>query len=147
MRLPGPAPRALGSSHPFIPALPLDRPAAGVRDPREVLVSVAAIVETLAEEFSIKLNEAQRAFDLISGGYKVPVLARFKREEIGSLTDGVLRRFARRMKQLEELDKRRGTLLASIAEQRKTEGAPGADADLAPLEPAATRARPRSRTA
>jgi uncharacterized protein len=102
-------------------------------------VSVAAIVETLAKEFSVDRDVAQRVFDLLTGGFKVPTIARYRRSEIGSLNDGTIRRFQRRMRHLEDLDKRRGTLLRSIEEQRKTQetagrAASGSETDLGPLE-------------
>jgi len=82
-------------------------------------VSAAAIVETLAKEFSVEEAHAQRVFELLSAGYKAPYITRYRRSEIGGFTDGTVRRFARRLKQFEELEKRRGALLRSIEEQSR----------------------------
>ena len=90
-------------------------------------MSAAAIVKTLAKEFSVDIEHAQHVFDLVNAGFKVPTIARFRRAEVGLVSDGTLRRFARRMRQFEELDKRRETLLRSIAEKKKSSG----DADAA----------------
>jgi uncharacterized protein len=80
-------------------------------------VSVAAIVETLAREFSVERAHAERVHELLTAGYKAPYIARYRRAEVGNLTDGAIRRFARRLKQFEELEGRRATLLRSIEEQ------------------------------
>ena len=82
-------------------------------------MSFAAIAETLAEEFSADREHVARVFELLSAGYKIPTIAAFRRAETGCITDGTLRRFARRMRDLEEIEKRRATLLKSIEEQRK----------------------------
>jgi len=88
----------------------------------------AAIVETLAKELSVEKEHAQCVFDLLSAGYKVPYIARFRRAEIGGFTDGMIRRFARRLKQFEELEKRRASLLRSIEEQARSGPAEPTDA-------------------
>ncbi len=82
-------------------------------------MSVAAIVETLAKEFSVEQVHAQRVHDLLVAGFKAPYIARYRRAEIGIFTDGTTRRFARRLKQLEELERRRSTLLRSVEEQAR----------------------------
>lgn len=83
-------------------------------------MTVESVVATLAKEFSVDPKHAERVFELLSKGIRVPVIARFKRAEIGPFNDGTLRRFMRRMHQLEELDKRRQTLLKSIEGRRKS---------------------------
>ena len=85
-------------------------------------MSAAAIVQTLAKEFAVGVEHAQRVLELLQAGNKAPYIARFRRVEIGDFTDGSIRRFARRVKQLEELDKRRASLLAIIEEQCKAAG-------------------------
>ena len=84
-------------------------------------MSVAAIVETLSREFEIPREHAQRVHELLVSGYKAPYIARYRRAEVGAFTDGAIRRFARRLKQLEELELRRNSLLRSIEEQAKRE--------------------------
>jgi uncharacterized protein len=86
----------------------------------------AAIVETLAKEFAVRTEHAARVFELLQAGNKAPYIARYHRAEIGEFTDGSIRRFARRLKQFEELEVRRATLIRSIAEvQARTGGEPG----------------------
>ena len=77
-------------------------------------MSTAAVIETLAKEFSIEVVHAQRAQELLEAGFKAPYIARYKRAEVGSLPDGSIRRFARRLKQFEELERRRASLLRSV---------------------------------
>lgn len=87
-------------------------------------MSAAGIVETLAKELSIEQAHVQRVHELLSEGHRVPYITRYRRAEIGPLTDGVVRRLARRFKQFEELEKRRATLLRSIEEQVRSGAAP-----------------------
>jgi len=82
-------------------------------------VSAAAIVETLSKEFSVGEEHARRVLELLEAGHKAPYIARYRRGEIGDFNEGMVRRFARRLKQFEELEKRRQTLLRSIEEQTK----------------------------
>jgi uncharacterized protein len=92
-------------------------------------VTVAAIVETLAKEFAVRKEHAQRVLELLQTGHRAPFIARFRRAEIGDFTDGSIRRFARRLKEFEELDKRREVLLRSMHEPSR--GAPPAPSFLA----------------
>jgi uncharacterized protein len=87
-------------------------------------VTVAAIVETLAKEFAVGMEHAARVYELLQAGNKASYIARYRRAEIGNFTDGSIRRFARRLKQFEELEKRRAVLLRSIEEHGQ--GAPPA---------------------
>ena len=79
-------------------------------------MSAAAIVETLAKEFAVGREHAARVYELLQAGNKASYIARYRRAEIGSFTDGSIRRFARWLKQFEELEKRRAVLLRSIEE-------------------------------
>ncbi|HEX6883639.1 MAG TPA: Tex-like N-terminal domain-containing protein [Planctomycetota bacterium] len=85
----------------------------------------AAIVETLAKEFAVRTEHAARVFELLQAGNKAPYIARYHRAEIGDFSDGSIRRFARRLKQFEELDVRRATILRSIEELRSRTGESG----------------------
>ena len=71
----------------------------------------------LAKEFSIREEQVSRTLELLGEGYRVPYLAHFRRAEIGGLTEGPLRRLERRRRELEELEKRRGTLLTQLVKQ------------------------------
>jgi len=85
----------------------------------------AAIVETLAKEFAVRMEHAARVFELLQAGNKAPYIARYHRAEIGDFNDGSIRRFARRLRQFEELDVRRATILRSIEELRSRSGESG----------------------
>ncbi len=77
-------------------------------------MTVAAIVATLAKEFSIQEAEAQTVSEAFRAGLKAPYLARYRRAETGALTEGLLRRFDRRRRQLEELGRRRESLIKTL---------------------------------
>jgi hypothetical protein len=89
-------------------------------------VSAAAIVETLARDFSIAEGEARYLCDALGAGFKAPFLARFRHVEGGRLPEGTLRRFDRRRRQLEELERRRASLLRSLAKSRAGDAEPSA---------------------
>ncbi len=82
-------------------------------------MSVAAIVETLAKEFAVAREHAARVYELLLAGNKASYIARYRRAEIGDFADGSIRRFARRLKQFEELEKRRTVLLRSFEEHAR----------------------------
>jgi uncharacterized protein len=77
-------------------------------------VTSAAIVRALARELSAEEPHVQRLLELLSTGLKAPYVARFRRAEIGGIHEGNIRRLERRRRQLEELDRRRESLLRSI---------------------------------
>lgn len=84
------------------------------------------ILPILAKEFSISEAHAQRALELIESGHRIPYLARFRRSEVGGLAEGPLRRLDRRRRELDELERRRGTLLKQLTKEDDAE----AQADL-----------------
>ncbi|MEX1023687.1 MAG: Tex-like N-terminal domain-containing protein [Planctomycetota bacterium] len=75
------------------------------------------ILSVLAKEFSIREDQVSRTLELLGQGLRVPYLAHYRRAETGGLTEGPLRRLERRRRDLEELEKRRGTLLAQLAKE------------------------------
>ena len=89
-------------------------------------MSSPATIEALAKEFSIQPAEAQRLCELLAAGFKVPFLAHYRRADTGALAEGTLRRFTRRLRRFEELEKRKATLLQSLEEQAKAR--PGEEA-------------------
>ena len=78
-------------------------------------MTVAAIVKTLAKEFAIDEKHAQSVLALLGAGLKPPYLAHYRKAEIGQLSEGAVRRFDRRRKEFEELERRRESLLSSAA--------------------------------
>jgi uncharacterized protein len=79
-------------------------------------VTPSSVSEALAHEFSIREDEARTALDLLSAGLRPPYLARFRRAEVGGLSDGQLRHLERRARELEELERRRETIVRLLTE-------------------------------
>jgi uncharacterized protein len=73
-------------------------------------VTAIAILETLAREFSIQFGEAQSVFEMLDAGLSAPFVGRFRRTQTGGLSESVVRRLQGRRTELEELDRRRGTI-------------------------------------
>lgn len=73
--------------------------------------------QILASELGIRPSQAQAVIDLLDAGNTIPFIARYRKEAHGSLDDTVLRALAERLEYLRGLDKRRGEILAALAEQ------------------------------
>ncbi|MDF1729824.1 MAG: Tex-like N-terminal domain-containing protein, partial [Sulfitobacter sp.] len=72
------------------------------------------ILNTLAKEFSIKGNEVQAVLEMTDAGLHAPFIARVRRSKTGGLTESQLRRLIQRRTELDELDRRRGTILRQL---------------------------------
>ncbi|MCP5023821.1 MAG: S1 RNA-binding domain-containing protein [bacterium] len=72
------------------------------------------ILNTLAKEFSIKGPEVQAVLEMTDAGLHAPFIARVRRSKIGGLTEAKLRRLIQRRTELDELDRRRGTILRQL---------------------------------
>lgn len=72
------------------------------------------IVATLSKEFSISADSVAYLVDALSKGLLPPYLGRFAREHTGLAQEGLVRRFAHRLEQLEELERRRATILRTL---------------------------------
>jgi protein Tex len=82
-------------------------------------VTATPILETLAREFSIQPEHVASAFEMLDAGLSAPFIGRFRRARIAALSESMIRRLQRRRVELEELDRRRGTIV------RLLEKAPG----------------------
>jgi len=80
-------------------------------------VTATSILETLAKEFSAKPEHVQSALTMLDAGLSAPFIARFRRQEVGELNEGVIRRLKRTREELEELDRRRGTILRLLEKE------------------------------
>lgn len=72
------------------------------------------IPKTLAKELSLPLPQVEAALGLLAQGFLPPYIARVRRAEIGDLTEGKLRRIARRIEELETIEQRRANILRSL---------------------------------
>ncbi|MEH6548705.1 MAG: Tex family protein [Pseudomonadales bacterium] len=77
------------------------------------------IVQTLATELAASTQQVNAAIGLLDEGATVPFIARYRKEVTGGLDDIQLRLLEERLRYLRELEERRATILASIAEQDK----------------------------
>jgi len=77
------------------------------------------IIPQIATEIGAKPAQVEAAVALLDEGATVPFIARYRKEATGGLDDTQLRLLEERLLYLRELEERRATVLASIAEQDK----------------------------
>jgi uncharacterized protein len=80
-------------------------------------VTATPILENLAKEFSAMPEHVQNALTMLDAGLSAPFIARFRRQEVGELSESVIRRLKRTREELEELDRRRGTILRLLEKE------------------------------
>jgi uncharacterized protein len=77
-------------------------------------------IETrIADELGVPSRQVDAAVQLLDEGATVPFIARYRKEVTGGLDDTQLRTLAERLDYLRELEERRATVIASVAEQGK----------------------------
>ena len=77
------------------------------------------INETIAKEFNLRLEQVNNTVALIDDDKTIPFIARYRKEQTGSLDDTVLRELFDRLTYLRNLEKRKEEITASITEQEK----------------------------
>ena len=77
------------------------------------------INKVIAQELGIKVSQVEATVKLIDEGCTIPFIARYRKEVTGSLNDEVLRDLYERLNYLRNLEERKETVIASIAEQEK----------------------------
>lgn len=78
-----------------------------------------SISTRIATELAVDPQQVIATIALLDEGATVPFIARYRKEVTGSLDDTQLRHLEERLRYLRELDDRRASILASIAEQGK----------------------------
>lgn len=73
----------------------------------------------LAAEFSLDSTKIQNVINLLKDGNTIPFIARYRKEEHGSMDDQLLRKLADKLEYLEGMDKRREEIVALIDAQEK----------------------------
>ncbi|MCB0557521.1 MAG: RNA-binding transcriptional accessory protein [Phaeodactylibacter sp.] len=73
----------------------------------------------IAERLNIPSRKVNNTLSLFSEGATIPFIARYRKEATGSLDEVQVADIQREAKKLEELDKRRASILGSIEEQGK----------------------------
>lgn len=77
------------------------------------------INSALAKEFNLRIEQVNNAVSLIDDGQTIPFIARYRKEQTGSLDDQVLRELFDRLTYLRNLEKRKAEIVSSITEQEK----------------------------
>ena len=77
------------------------------------------IIAKLAEELSIRRQQAEAAVKLIDEGNTIPFISRYRKEATGALNDEVLRNLYERLAYLRNLEEKKEQVLSSIEEQGK----------------------------
>ncbi len=77
------------------------------------------IIETLARELNLTVEQVDKTVGLIDEGNTIPFIARYRKEVTGSLDDNVLRALDERLTSLRNLEKRKEEVKALIDGQGK----------------------------
>ena len=108
------------------------------------------MIQQLAQEMKIGVQQVQNTVDLIDQGNTIPFIARYRNEMTGSLDDPVLRELSERLTYLRNLEKRKDEVKASIESQGMLDEALCAAIDsavtLAEVEDLYRPFRPKRRT-
>lgn len=80
---------------------------------------LSAVIQIITEETGIKTSQVANTISLLQGGATVPFIARYRKEQTGELDEVQIRTIEERLAYFTELEARRQTILASIAEQGK----------------------------
>ena len=74
------------------------------------------ISATLAQEFQLKSQYIENTLALFSEGATVPFIARYRKEATGGMSDETLRELHSRWNYLQDLEKRKESILTSLQE-------------------------------
>ena len=77
------------------------------------------ILKKLAEEFKIRIEQVEKTVALIDEGNTIPFIARYRKEETGSLDDALLRDLDDRLTYLRNIEKRKEEVIKLITEMGK----------------------------
>lgn len=77
------------------------------------------INQMLAKEFNLRQEQVDNTVALIDDDKTIPFIARYRKEQTGSLDDTVLRELSDRLTYLRNLEKRKEEIISSITEQEK----------------------------
>lgn len=77
------------------------------------------IIEILAKELEVRVNQVENVIKLLDDGNTVPFIARYRKEQTGGLSDDVLRKLFERLTYLRNLEARKEDVTRLIDEQGK----------------------------
>ena len=92
-------------------------------------VTAKSLLDCLAREFKTDAAHISGAIDLLDAGLSAPFIGRFRRADVGGINENLIRGLDVRRRELEELDRRRATILRAL----EKEGA-AKPADIARIE-------------
>ena len=75
------------------------------------------IIELIAARTGVSSNQAIHVLELFDGGATIPFVARYRKELTGSLDEVFLANIKEEAERLDEIEKRKETILKSVAEQ------------------------------
>ena len=78
-----------------------------------------AIIQRLAQEFSVPAKHVENVINLLDEGNTVPFIARYRKEMHGGMDDQLIRQLADRLQYLRGLDRRRQEVKTAIENQGK----------------------------
>ena len=80
-------------------------------------MTATPILENLARDFKTKLEYVSAALEMIDAGLTAPFIGRYRRREVGGLSESFIRRLDRQRNELEELERRKGTILRLLEKE------------------------------
>jgi protein Tex len=81
--------------------------------------NISRYTEQIAKELSLALKGVKAVAELLAEGSTLPFIARYRKEMTGSLDEVMIANIRDRIEQLQEMDKRRETIISSIDKQGK----------------------------
>jgi uncharacterized protein len=75
--------------------------------------------EQIARESSLPLKNVKAVGELLAAGSTIPFIARYRKEMTGSMDEVVITSIRDRLEQIQEMDKRRETIISTIEKQNK----------------------------
>jgi len=92
-------------------------------------VTATALLDRIARELKTDSAHVRGAIDLLDAGLSAPFIGRFRRSAVGGLNENQIRRIHVRRRALEELDRRRNTILRALEKEESVK-----PADIARIE-------------
>jgi protein Tex len=74
-------------------------------------------IELVSRELNLKLGQVQATAKLLTDGATVPFIARYRKEATGGIDEVAIQSIRDRLEELEELDKRRASIIKSLEER------------------------------
>ena len=92
-------------------------------------MTATALLDRIARELKTDSAHVRGAIDLLDAGLSAPFIGRFRRSAVGGLNENQIRRIDVRRRALEELDRRRSTILRALEKEESVK-----PADIARIE-------------